>query len=110
MIVDDSADNRTRWKAALESASFRVLEADSRVEALMFLKDGASGIDLLVAGVMSGATARLVLRAFEVRPGLAIIIVANAANPVGIQDQLTILLEPLSDEALLGAVRALLSQ
>jgi CheY-like chemotaxis protein len=48
LIVDDDCGNRKQWRVALESAAFRVLEADSRVAALTRLGDAASGIDLLV--------------------------------------------------------------
>ena len=111
LIVDDDSGNRKQWKAALESARFRVLEADNQVDALTYVGDAASGVDLLVIGVMrDGSGAQLAVEAFELRPTLPMIIVASTANPVGIQVHLAILLEPVSDAELIGAARALLSR
>jgi CheY-like chemotaxis protein len=111
LIVDDQADNRKRWKAALESADFRVVEAENRIEALALLRDTAPAIDLLVTTVMSEfAGAQLAVEAVELRRDLPVIIVAWAANPVGVQNTVAILLEPVSDTELTATVRALLSQ
>ena len=111
LIVDADSGNRKQWKAAFESAQFRVLEADDRVDAMTYVGDNASGLDLLVAGVMrDGAGTQLAVEAFELRPTLPMIIVASAANPVGVRDHLAILLEPVSDAELIGTTRVLLSQ
>jgi len=91
--------------------SLRVLEAGSRVDALTYLGAAASGIDLLVTGVMrDGAGAQLAVEAFELRQALVMIVVASHAYPVGTQDHLAILLEPVSDVELIGTARALLLQ
>ncbi len=52
LVVDDDSANRKQWKRAFESATFRVLAAGNRVDALTYLGDAASGIDLLVTGPM----------------------------------------------------------
>jgi CheY-like chemotaxis protein len=111
LIVDDQADNRKRWKAALESADFWVVEAENRIDALALLRDRAPGIDLLVTTIMSDlAGAQLTIEAVELRRNLPVIIVAWAANPVGIQNTIAILLEPVSDAELIATARALLLQ
>ena len=111
LIVDNDSANRQQWKAALESATFRVLESCSRVEALKQLGEAATSIDLLLIGMMrDGEGAQLAVDASELRPILPMIIVAGAANPVGIQGHLAILLEPVSDAELIGAARTLLAQ
>lgn len=111
LIVDDDFANRKQWKKAFESASFRVFEAGNRVDALRYVGDAASGIGLLVIGPMrDGAGAQLAVEAFQLRPTLPMIIVATAAYPVGIHDDLAILLEPISDAELVGTARTLLSQ
>jgi DNA-binding NtrC family response regulator len=86
LIVDDHADNRKQWKAALESADFRVVEAENGIDALALLRDTAAGIDLLVTTVMRDfAGSQLAVEAVELRPDFPVIIVAWMANPVGIQ-------------------------
>jgi CheY-like chemotaxis protein len=111
LIVDDKPDNRQRWKEAFESADFRVVEAENRIDALALLRDTAQGIDLLVTTVMSEfAGARLAVEAVELRRNLPVIIVAWAASPVGIQNTVAVLLEPASDAELIATARALLSQ
>jgi DNA-binding NtrC family response regulator len=111
LIVDDDSGNRKQWKATFESASFRVLEASNRFDALTYLSDTGSEIDLLVTGVMrDGAGAQLAAEAFELRPTLPMIIVASAASQVGMHDHLAILLEPVSDTELVGTARALLAR
>ena len=110
LIVDDQADNRKRWKAALESADFRVVEAENRI-ALALLRDTALGVDLLVTTVMSDfAGAQFAVEAVELHRDLPVIIVAWAANPVGIQNTVAVLLEPVSDTEIIATARALLSQ
>jgi CheY-like chemotaxis protein len=111
LIVDDQADNRKRWKAALESADFRVVEAENRIDALALLRDTALGVDLLVTTVMSDfAGAQFAVEAVELHRDLPVIIVAWAANPVGIQNTVAVLLEPVSDTEIIATARALLSQ
>lgn len=111
LIVDDQADNRRRWKAALESADFRVVEAENRIEALALLRDTAPGIDLLVTTVMRNfAGAQLAVEAVEIRQDFPVIIVACMANPAGIQNTIAVLLEPVSDTELIAAARTLLSR
>ena len=110
LIVDDQADNRKRWKAALESADFRVVEAENGIEALALLRDAASAIDLLVTTVSDFAGAQLAVEAVELRRDLPVILVAWAANPVGVQNTVAILLEPVSDTERIATARALLSQ
>jgi len=111
LTVDDQPDNRKQWKAALASADFRVAEAESRIAALALLRDTASGIDLLVTAVMRDLSgAQLAADAVELRPNLPLIIVAGVANPVGIQNTIAVLLEPVSDTELIATARTLLSQ
>jgi CheY-like chemotaxis protein len=111
LIVDDDSGNRKQWKAAIESTTFLVLQACSRDEALTYLGDFASRIDLLVTGVMrDGEGTQLAVEAFKLLPDLRIILVASAANPVGIQDHMAILLDPVSDAEMIGTARTLLSQ
>jgi hypothetical protein len=75
------------------------------------LRDRAPGIDLLVTTIMSDlAGAQLTIEAVELRRNLPVIIVAWAANPVGIQNTIAILLEPVSDAELIATARALLLQ
>jgi DNA-binding NtrC family response regulator len=109
--VDDQADNRKRWKAALETADFRVVEAEKRIDALALLRNTGPGIDLLVTTVMSDfAGAKLAVEAVELRRDFPVIIVAWMANPVGIQNTIAVLLEPVSDTELIATARTLLSQ
>lgn len=109
LIFDVEPDNRKRWKAALEGAGFRVVEAANRVDAIILLRDAASGIDLLVTSVMNDcAGGQLASDAVELRPALRVILIAEAAYPVGIHDTIAILLEPVSDSELIGTVQALL--
>jgi len=112
LIVDNQADKRKRWKAALESADFRVVEAENSIDALSLIRDTAVGIDVLVTTVMSDLTgARLAVEALELRQDLPVIIVAWAASPLGIQNNtIAVLLEPISDAELVGTARALLSE
>jgi CheY-like chemotaxis protein len=109
LIVDNQADNRKRWKAALESEDLRVVEAENSIDALTLIRDSAPRIDLLVTTVMSDLTgAHLAVEAVELRRDLPVIIVAWAANPVGIQNGFAVLLEPVSDVELIATARALL--
>jgi CheY-like chemotaxis protein len=111
LVVDDNSGNRDQWRATLEAASYRVIEAGSQGEALTLLRDANSGIDLLVTGLMrNGEGAQLAVEALDVRPSLPIILAADAAHPVGIQDQFALLLTPVSDSELVGAARTLLSR
>jgi CheY-like chemotaxis protein len=111
LIFYDQADNRKRWKAALESTDFGVVEVDNCAEALALLRDTALRIDLLVTAVMSDfAGLQLAAEAVELHRDLPVIIVAEAANPVGIQNTLAVLLEPVSATELIATARALLSQ
>jgi DNA-binding NtrC family response regulator len=110
LIVDDQADNRKRWKAAFKSADFRVVEAEYCIDALALLRDTTPGIDVLVTTVMSDfAGAQLAVEVVELRRDLPVIIVAWAANPVGIRNAIAVLLEPVSDTELIATARALLS-
>src|SRR5216684_3901537 len=110
LIVDDQAANRNRWKAALESADFRVVEAENRIDALAPLRRTAPGIDLLVTTVMRDfAGAQLAVEAVELRRDFPVIIVAYMANPVGIQNTIAVLLEPVSDTELIATAGTLLS-
>jgi two-component system phosphate regulon response regulator PhoB len=112
LIVDNQADKRKRWKAALESADFRVVEAENSIDALALIRDTALGIDVLVTTVMSDLTgAHLAVEAVELRRDLPVIIVAWAGNPLGIQNNtIAVLLEPISDAELVATARALLSE
>src|SRR5262245_372828 len=110
LIVDGDSGNRDRWRAAFEEALFRVCTTNNRAAALTRLGD-AAGIDLLVVGAIGAVTSRkFSLEAFELRGSLRMIIIASMANPVGIHEQLAILLEPVSDADLIGTARTLLSQ
>jgi CheY-like chemotaxis protein len=110
LLVDDTPENRHKWKAALERARFRVAEASSRSEALSYLRDADSAIDLLLTGLIRDAEgAQLAVEALELRASLPFVLAADAANPVGIQDQFALLLNPVSDAELVSAARTLLS-
>ena len=111
LIVDDQADNRKRWKAALESADFRVVEAENRIDALALLRDTTPGVDLLVTTLMRDfAGTQLAVEAVELRRNFPVIIVACMANPVGTQNTVAVLLEPVSDAELIATAGTLLSQ
>jgi|HubBroStandDraft_6_1064221.scaffolds.fasta_scaffold4428269_1 hypothetical protein len=98
-------------KSVLESADFRVVEAENRIDALALLRDSAQGIDLLVTTVMGEfAGAQLAVEAVELRRDLPVIIVAWAASPVGIQNTVAVLPEPVSDAELIATARTLLSR
>src|SRR5260370_42590129 len=83
LIVDDDSGNRKQWKATFESASFRVLEASNRFDALTYLGDTGSEIDPLVTGgICHGAGAQLAAETFALRTSLPISIAVAARDPV----------------------------
>ena len=90
---------------ALENAGFRVVEVENHNYASALLLDASLGIDLLITSP-DFAGLRLAVEADRQR--LPIIITAGAAYPVGIQNTVAILLEPVSTAELISTARALL--
>ena len=108
LIVDDSPD-RALWTGAFESAGFQAVEAGESGQAFELLRRGPT-IDLLVATLLrDGSGAQLVVDAVQHRPGLAVILIACAGHPVGIQEGcFALLLEPVSAAELLDTAHVLL--
>ena len=108
LIVDDSPD-RALWTAAFESAGFQAVEAGESGQAIELLRRGPT-IDLLVATLLrDGSGAQLVVDAVQHRPDLAVILIACAGHPVGIQDgRIALLLKPVSAAELLDTAQVLL--
>jgi DNA-binding NtrC family response regulator len=109
LIVDDSPD-RALWTAAFKSAGFPTVEAGESVQAIELLRSGPT-IDLLVTTLLQdGSGAQLVVDAVQHRPNLAVIIIACAGHPVGIQKGcFALLLQPVSAAELLNTAHTLLS-
>ncbi len=109
LVVHNGPGERARWKAVLEGAGFRTVEAATREEGLAILREGGGEIELLLTAVMDESEGlRLVVDAVEFRGTLPVIIAAQAGHPAGVQKGFALLLEPFSDEELVEAARALL--
>src|SRR5215469_9155354 len=109
LIVDDSPD-RALWTAAFKSAGFPTVEAGESVQAIELLRN-APMIAVLVATLLqNGSGAQLVVDAVQLRPDLAVIVIACAGHPVGIQKgRFALLLKPVSVAELLDTAHTLLS-
>ena len=96
--------------SGVRSAGFRTVEAGESVQAIELLRNGPT-IDLLVATLLhDGSGAQLVVDAVQHHPDLAVIIIACAGHPVGIQKgRFALLLEPVSTAELLDTAHTLLS-
>jgi CheY-like chemotaxis protein len=98
LIIQDQADTWRERKAALEKAGFRVVEVKNHDDAALSLRDSSMRIDLLVTSP-DFSVPQLQLVAETVDGG---------AYPIGVQEKLAILLEPVANAELISAARTLL--
>ena len=109
LLVDDHPEVRTTTAAILTELGHKVIEATNGKEALLALKNGAGGCDLLISDYamphISGA--EFVRRARQMLPDVPAIIITGYAEAEAVRDRpegVEILLKPFPEIALQRAM------
>jgi two-component system cell cycle sensor histidine kinase/response regulator CckA len=115
LIVDDEPLMRTVMKRVLADEGYAVVTAAGGAEALEIVARGAS-IDLVLTDLLMPGIdgVELSARLRAIRPGLPIVVMSAAAEPIGIkrlaQPPDALLEKPFETEALARCVRGLLDR
>ena len=100
------------FKTALEQEDWTVLMPADADAVLELIRSDPSRVDLLITnpGEDFEAGLQLIVSANECAPTLPIVTTTSAGYPIGVQQGFALLLEPVSPDELMDAVRQLVPQ
>lgn len=110
LVVEDDAIVRMLIVDVLEELEFKVLEASGSEEALEFLNDPTTPIDLLMTDVglpdMDGRD--LANAARQVRPGLSVLFASGYAESIDVPTGMQVIGKPFSIDQLRDKIKSLI--
>lgn len=112
LIVEDDADTRSLYRAALLMAGFSVLEASEGLTALRIVDQSPPDLVVLDLGLpaISGEIVQQEMQAQEHTQNIPIVVVTGSASNLDHLDVECVLRKPASPEHVVAVVRSCLSR